>query len=63
MLGSGIGLHWETLDVDLSVPDLLAGPFGAKAHMAQHAGQARSAAKAAAARANGSRGGRPRKSA
>jgi len=27
VLGSGMGLHWETLDVDLSVPDLLAGLF------------------------------------
>ena len=30
VLGSGTGLHWETLDVDLSVPDLLAGLFGTK---------------------------------
>jgi hypothetical protein len=61
VLGSGYGLHWETLDVDLSVPGLLAGLFGTKAHMARLAGQARSPAKAAAARANGARGGRPRK--
>ena len=63
VLGSGTGLHWETLDVDLSVPDLLAGLFGTKAYMARHAGQARSPAKAAAARANGAKGGRPRRSA
>jgi hypothetical protein len=30
VLGQGIGLHWERLDVDLSVPGLLAGLFGAK---------------------------------
>src|SRR6476661_974348 len=28
ILGLGLGLHWERLDVDLSVPDLLAGLFG-----------------------------------
>ena len=63
VLGNGYGLHWEGLDVDLSIPGLLAGLFGTRAHMARHAGQARSAAKAAAARANGAKGGRPRKSA
>lgn len=62
VLGNGYGLHWETLDVDLSIPGLLAGLFGTKSHMARHAGQTRSAAKAAAARANGAKGGRPRKS-
>jgi hypothetical protein len=63
VLGRGTGLHWEILDVDLSVPDLLAGLFGTKAHMARRAGQASSPAKAAAARANGAKGGRPRRSA
>jgi hypothetical protein len=62
ILGAGSGLHWESLDVDLSVPDLLAGLFGTRAHLARQAGQATSVAKAAA-RANGARGGRPRKSA
>lgn len=62
LLGNGYGLHWERLDVDLSIPGLLAGLFGTRAYMARHAGQARSLAKAAAARANGARGGRPRKS-
>jgi hypothetical protein len=32
---SGIGLHWETLDVDLTVPSLLQGIYGTKAWMAQ----------------------------
>jgi hypothetical protein len=63
VLGAGYGLHWEALDVDLSIPGLLAGLFGTKAYMARHAGRARSPAKAAAARANGAKGGRPRKSA
>ena len=61
VLGIGGGLHWEALDADLSVPGLLAGLFGTRAYMARHAGQATSSAKAAAARANGTKGGRPRK--
>jgi Protein of unknown function (DUF2442) len=63
ILGAGSGLHWETLDADLSVPGLLAGLFGTKAHQARRAGQATSPAKAAAARRNGTKGGRPAKSA
>jgi hypothetical protein len=63
ILGAGSGLHWEALDADLSIPGLLAGLFGTKAYMARRAGQATSSAKAAAARANGAKGGRPRKSA
>ncbi|RWX60421.1 DUF2442 domain-containing protein [Mesorhizobium sp. M4B.F.Ca.ET.089.01.1.1] len=63
ILGAGYGLHWEALDVDLSVPGLLAGIFGTKAYMARRAGQVTSPAKATAARANGAKGGRPRKSA
>jgi hypothetical protein len=63
VLGAGYGLHWEALDVDLSIPGLLAGLFGTRAYMAQHAGWATSPAKAAAARANSAKGGRPRKSA
>lgn len=61
ILGAGYGLHWDALDTDLSVPGLMAGLFGTKAHMARRAGQATSFAKAAAARANGAKGGRPRK--
>jgi hypothetical protein len=61
ILGAGYGLHWEALDVDLSIPGLLAGVFGTRAYMARRAGQAKSPAKAAAARANGAKGGRPRK--
>jgi hypothetical protein len=65
ILGLGVGLHWEKLDVDLSVPGLLIGLFGTKAYMdrqrAARAGAATSPAKAAAARRNGAKGGRPRK--
>ena len=63
ILGVGSGLHWEALDADLSIPGLLAGLFGTKAYLAQQAGRATSPAKAAAARANGAKGGRPRRSA
>jgi hypothetical protein len=62
VIGTGYGLHWEALDADLSVPGLLAGLFGTQAYMARRAGQARSSAKTAAARRNGAKGGRPRKS-
>lgn len=62
---SGLGLHWPKLDADLYVPGLLQGVFGSKAWMARElgaiGGSSRSAAKAAAARANGRKGGRPRK--
>ena len=61
----GYGLHWPALDVDLSVPGLLAGLFGTRAWMdrqrAAKAGAARSEKKAAAARSNGMKGGRPKK--
>jgi hypothetical protein len=61
---AGLGLHWPKLDADLYLPALLEGIFGSKRWMAAQlgaaGGQARSAAKAAAARTNGQRGGRPR---
>ena len=63
VLGAGSGLHWEALDVDLSIAGLLAGLFGTRAALARQAGRASSPAKAAAARANGAKGGRPRRSA
>ena len=63
MQQDGYGLRWPSLDIDLSVPGLLAGIFGTQVHMAKLAGQTKSAAKAAAARRNGSKGGRPRKKA
>jgi hypothetical protein len=61
LLGDGEALHWETLDVDYSVAGLVNGIFGTAKWMAARAGRATSPAKAAAARANGAKGGRPRK--
>ena len=61
VLGNGYGLRWDALDVDLSLPGLLTGIFGAKSYMARRAGQVTSAAKAVAAKINGAKGGRPRR--
>jgi hypothetical protein len=62
---SGFGLHFPRIDADVYLPGLLAGQFGSRRWMAaqlgQRGGSSRSAAKAAAARANGKLGGRPRK--
>ncbi len=64
---AGLGLHWPKLDADVYVPALLQGMFGSKRWMAaqlgEAGGKARSRAKAAAARENGRKGGRPRKAA
>jgi hypothetical protein len=62
----GTGLHWPRLDADLTVEGLLAGLFGSRSWMRAHAakaGSVKSAAKTQAARANGAKGGRPRKTA
>jgi hypothetical protein len=57
------GLHWETLDVDYTIQGLMAGIFGSRAFLEaqRRGGQSRSPAKVAASRANGARGGRPKK--
>ena len=62
---SGLGLHFPSLDADLYLPALLEGIRGSRKWMAselgREGGRARSKAKSAASRANGKRGGRPRK--
>ncbi len=62
---SPLGLHWEKLDADLSIAGLLAGRLGSERWMAAlmgaRGGKARSPAKVEAARANGRKGGRPRR--
>lgn len=57
------GLHWESRDVDFRIAGLIAGIFGNGRFMeaARRGGEAKSEAKAAAARLNGLRGGRPRR--
>jgi hypothetical protein len=66
----GYGLHWQALDADLGIAGLLQGFFGGPAWMdrlrkelAAKGGRSRSAAKVAAVRENGKKGGRPRKTA
>jgi hypothetical protein len=62
---SGLGLHFPKLDADLYLPSLLEGFLGSKEWMAARLGaqrgRAATPAKAAASRANGKLGGRPRK--
>ncbi len=63
MLGRGTGIHWPLLDVDHYVPGLLNHMFGTSRWMAElgrRGGSATSVSKAAAARANGKKGGRPK---
>jgi hypothetical protein len=62
-----LGLHWPKLDADVYLPALMQGVFGSKRWMAgvlgAKGGAAKTAAKSEAARRNGAKGGRPRKSA
>jgi hypothetical protein len=61
---SRLGLHFPTLDVDLSIPALFHKQTGSKRWMASQLGRAGGAVtsekKASASRENGKRGGRPR---
>jgi len=66
IMGNGYALRWDELDADLTVPGLLAGRLGSRRWMAKELGRAggrvTSPAKARAARENGRKGGRPRRS-
>jgi hypothetical protein len=59
---AGDALSWPSLDVDVYVPGLVERAFGARlfaASTGRRGGRRRSKAKAAAARANGAKGGAP----
>src|SRR5688572_31021974 len=61
---AGDALSWPALDIDVYVPGLVERAFGARlfaASSGRRGGRRRSKAKAAAAKANGAKGGRPRK--
>jgi hypothetical protein len=62
---SGQGIHFPAIDADVFLPALLAGQTGTRAWMAAQIGRAGgkaiSHAKITAARANGRKGGRPRR--
>lgn len=57
----GEGLHWESLDADISVPGIVQRLLKLREWAPRLMGQATSDAKAHAARVNGRRGGRPAK--
>ncbi len=62
---SGFGIYFPDLDADLYLPGLLEGFLGSRRWMASQlgktGGESTSAAKTAASRRNGKRGGRPKK--
>jgi len=61
---AGDALSWPSLDIDVYVPGLVERAFGTRlfaASTGRRGGRRRSKAKAAAAKANGAEGGRPRK--
>jgi hypothetical protein len=66
LLGGGTGIGFPDLDVDLYVPALIEGIYGNRRWMAQlgrKGGVARTEAKRRASRSNGTKGGRPKKTA
>ena len=66
LMPRGAALHWDNLDVQMSVPGLMSRIFGTRAWMSalgRAGGRAKSETKAAALRENGRKGGRPRKAA
>ena len=64
LIGRGTGIHFPALDADFYVPALIEGVYGNRVWMSElgrKGGSATSVAKKQAARANGARGGRPKK--
>src|SRR5262249_50787448 len=64
VMPQGSALHWEKLDLDFSVAELVAGIFRNKTWMSalgRDGGVDKSEERARAARTNGAKGGRPRK--
>jgi hypothetical protein len=64
IVGHGTVLSWPELDADFTVMSLLHGVYGGgrwMSELARHGGEVKSKAKARAARLNGAKGGRPRK--
>jgi hypothetical protein len=57
----GEALHWESLDADVSVPGIIFDSLDAPAWWARWIASRTTEKKAAAARENGKKGGRPRK--
>lgn len=62
LFAQGEGIRWEALDLDLSTLTLVTRAFGdvIRRAIGKKAGSARTEAKAAAAQANGAKGGRPK---
>lgn len=60
ILRGGAELRWDDLDTNLSVSGLLNQIFNTRKVLARIAGQVKSPAKTAVARANGAKGGRPK---
>jgi hypothetical protein len=63
LFGEGEGIHWEALDVDISIGTLINRAFGetVRRMAARKAAATTSTARAKSARENGKKGGRPRK--
>ena len=64
ILGGGTALHWPQLDLDMYVPALLMNKYGSQQWMQElgrKGGSAKTTLKKKASRANGAKGGRPRK--
>ena len=67
LLGDGYALHWPRTNAGIRIEGALAGIYGSRVWMAklaaQAAGRSTSPRKAAAARTNGAKGGRPKRAA